>query len=75
MEQKLNYKTLNKLNEIPVVSSTLATTGGLYQYVKEKNFVTRNALNLVEFSAQTFTKLVVSPLAAYYKEPSKFKDK
>lgn len=70
MDQGLNYKTLNKLSEVPVVSSAMTVTTGLYQSVKERNFLTRNALNLTEFSVQTFTKLAVVPLASYFKEPS-----
>lgn len=67
----MELKSLNKLTELKVISSTLATASTYYERVKSQNFFTRNTLTFAEYSVQAFSNIVALPLTNYFVEPGK----
>ena len=70
-ESKVGMKTLNKIIEIPVVSSTLDNATYYYNSVKELNSITRTTCNIGEFSCKTGLN-IISPVVSICNKPSKF---
>ena len=68
MEAKTNIKTINKLNEIPVVNSAVKNASGYYESIKQKNILTRTSCNLAEIYLRTVA-YAATPITSICKKP------
>ena len=69
-ESKTGIKTIDRLSELPVVSTALTNVTDYYEKVKEKNLLFRTSLNLAELSVKTMA-FAATPLTSLCKKPSR----
>jgi hypothetical protein len=69
---KTGIKTLDKITELPVVSSAINNVTDYYGQFKEKNVLLRTSCNLAELSLKTM-KFASSPITSLCKKPSKLR--
>jgi hypothetical protein len=67
---KNGIKTLDKLSQIPVVSSAISNAGSYYVKVKDSNILWRTSFNLAELSLRTVA-YAASPITTFCKKPRK----
>lgn len=65
---KTGIKTLDKITELPVVSSAINNVTDYYGQFKEKNVLLRTSCNLAELSLKTM-KFASSPITSLCKKP------
>jgi hypothetical protein len=63
-------KTLNRLNEFPVVNSTFNNVTDYYGKLRESNAILRTSCNLAELSLKTVA-FAAMPIKSLCKKPSK----
>lgn len=68
MTNKTGIKTLDKITELPVVSSAINNVSDYYGQIKEKNCLLRTSCNLAELSLKTI-KFASTPLTTLCKKP------
>jgi hypothetical protein len=68
MESKTGIKTIDRLNEIPVVNSAVHNVTDYYGKVKDSNVLFRTSLNLAEMSVKTMA-FAATPLTSLWKGP------
>ena len=68
-ETKTGIKTIDRLSELPVVSTALTNVTDYYEKVKEKNLLFRTSLNLAELSVKTMA-FAATPITTLCKKPS-----
>lgn len=67
-ETKTGIKTIDRLSELPVVSTALTNVTDYYEKVKEKNLLFRTSLNLAELSVKTMA-FAATPITSLCKKP------
>lgn len=65
---KTSLKTLDKLSQIPLVSSAITNAGDYYGKVKERNLLFRTYFNLAELSLRTVA-YAAAPITTFVKKP------
>lgn len=70
MESKTGLKTIDRIADIPVVTSALSNVSDYYGKVKEKNLILRTSCNLAELSVKTMA-FAATPITSIWKKPSR----
>ena len=70
MESKTGVKTLDKISEIPLVTSAIKNASDYYESIKQKNALTRTSCNLAEIYLRTVA-YAATPITTMCKKPCK----
>lgn len=71
MSANTGVKTIDRISEVPVVSSAIANANGYYTRIKESNPLIRAYCNLAEFGFKTMA-LTTMPIVSLIQSPGKF---